>query len=72
MSTILHEPTTEEAVHIKYVINQYLEEMRRLNVLMDDDQAQIETLRAETRMIANQTRISLVSLRDSLAKLETL
>jgi type II secretory pathway component PulM len=70
MSTILHEPNAEETAQLQYVIDQYLEEMRGLNSIMEADQVQIETLRAETRVIASQTRVFMASLRETLAKLE--
>ena len=70
MSTILHEPNAEEAAQLQYVIAQYLEEIRGLNAAMQADQAQIEALRAETRVIAGQTRVFMAGLRETLAKLE--
>ena len=70
MSTILQEPPAEEAAQLQYVIEQYLEEMRRLNVEMEADQLQIIKLRAETQEIAKQTRASMAQLREAIAKLE--
>ncbi len=70
MSTILQEPSTEESAQLQYVIEQYLEEMRRLNVEMEADQLQIIKLRAETQEIAKQTRVTMAQLREAIAKLE--
>lgn len=70
MSTILHEPNAEEAAQLQYVIAQYLDEMHRLNAVMDADREQIEKIRAETRVIADQTHVLMADLRKTLAKLE--
>lgn len=70
MSTLLQEPTAEEAAQLQFVIEQYLEEMRRLNAEMAADQAEIERIQAESRQIGLQTRAPLANIQNILAKLE--
>ena len=63
------EPTAKEAAELQAEMTHYLSEMRQLNELMAQDQARINTLKAETREIAGETRLMLESLQGTLQEL---
>lgn len=63
------EPTAKEAAELQAEMSHYLTEMRQLNELMAQDQARIDTLKAETREIAGETRLMLERLQGTLQEL---
>ena len=67
--TMTLEPTAKEAAELQAEMTHYLAEMRQLNELMAQDQARINTLKAETREIAGETRLMLESLQATLQEL---
>lgn len=50
------EPTAEEAADLRAAIQQMLEEMDRVNARIENNQADIETLKAETRAMLAELR----------------
>ena len=72
MSTILREPPAGEAAQLQYVIEQYLEETRRLNGEMEADQNESDRIRAETEAIRARTQETAVQTRAALARIKTM
>ena len=63
------EPTATESAELQAQINHYLTEMRRLNEQMAHDQELIDSLRAESQVIATETRGLMKSLQGTLAEM---
>ncbi len=57
--TIKLEMTKAEAEQFQSLIADYLEKMRQANKRMDEDEEEIEHLRADTRAMLNQIKATL-------------
>ncbi len=63
------EPTAAEVAELQAQINHYLTEMLHLNEQMARDQKQIDTLRAESQVIAAETRVLMGNLQGTISEM---
>ncbi len=67
--TMVLEPTAEEAAELQAQIGHCLTEMKHLHEQMAHDQERIDTLKAESRVIAAGTRVLMESLQNTLSEM---
>jgi len=67
--TLTLEPTAAEAAELQAQIGYYLNETKRLNEQMAQDQERIDMLKAESRAITAETRVLMENLQGTLVEL---
>lgn len=63
------EPTVEEEMQAKAGVAYYLAEIKRLNEQMQSENAALESSRAQSQILAQETRFMLADLKRTLERL---